>query len=303
MKYAVTSFQNLKLNTKLNMISLSIFIGGIITINLILSNLIFPQTETRLKEKALLAIETMNAVRNYTSTQVKPELSERLKTDISFLPETVPAYSAREVFAHLKSNPEYENFDYKEATLNPTNLKDQADAFETSLIEKFRENEGREQISGFRKIDRQSYYYLARPLEVKDASCLECHGHPEQAPQSLLTIYGENGMGWQLNEIVASQIATVPANQTRESVHNLKWSLSMIFSLCLIIILIIFYWFVKFSLIEPLQELATTAKRISKGKTNASFLHRQNDEIGILARSFNQMIANYHSALQKAKKN
>ena len=71
------------------------------------------------------------SVRNYRSTQVKLEMADRLSTEAYFIPETVPAYSAREVFAGLSKQPE------KEATLNPTNPRAQADQFETEITQQF----------------------------------------------------------------------------------------------------------------------------------------------------------------------
>ena len=58
-------------------------------------------------DRAFMLMETMNSIRNYTSTQVQPELSSRLETEEVFLPQTVPAYSAREVFEHLRTQEEY----------------------------------------------------------------------------------------------------------------------------------------------------------------------------------------------------
>jgi hypothetical protein len=44
--------------------------------------------------------------------------------DKQFLPQTVPAYAATETLAQLRKK--YPNYDYKEATLNPTNPRDRS---------------------------------------------------------------------------------------------------------------------------------------------------------------------------------
>ncbi|WP_256973366.1 DUF3365 domain-containing protein, partial [Nostoc sp. T09] len=45
--------------------------------------------------------------------------------------------AARRVFENFKANWQYKDLIYKQATLNPTNLDDQADRFEAKLIERF----------------------------------------------------------------------------------------------------------------------------------------------------------------------
>ena len=134
-------FKNFKLGTKLNIILVGILISAIAASSIFLSSILETQIEQKVADKAFLIIETMNSVRNYTSSQVKPELADRLATEAYFLPETVPAYSAREVFEGLREQSEYQNFLYKEATLNPTNPRDQADQFETAIVQQFRQNQ------------------------------------------------------------------------------------------------------------------------------------------------------------------
>ncbi|MGL4882241.1 MAG: Tll0287-like domain-containing protein, partial [Waterburya sp.] len=169
---------------------------------MLLSIVLQNYAEKVIAERALMLIETMNSVGNYTSTQVNPELASRLETEPIFLPQTVPAYSAREIFERLRSNEEYSQFFYKEATLNPTNIRDQADSFETQIIKAFQNNPESQQ-QGFRSIPGGEFFYIARPIKVEKESCLRCHSTPELAPASLVSTYGSsNGFNWKLNDIV-----------------------------------------------------------------------------------------------------
>ena len=203
-------FKNLKLGLKLNILLGTILLFLTITMGLILSGVLQSYAEQVIADKASMLIETMNSVRNYTSTQINPELSSRLETEEVFLPQTVPAYSAREVFEHLRSDEQYNQFFYKEATINPTNVRDKADKFETEIIQAFRDNPEK-QKQGFRSIPGGEIFYIARPLKIEKESCLRCHSDPKIAPASLITSYGDqNGFGWQLNEIVGAQVVSVP---------------------------------------------------------------------------------------------
>ena len=131
-------FKDLKLANKLTSVLLCVFMGGMLLSGAALSSLLNYRAESEITSKALMLIQTMGAVRNYTSNQVQPELLEKLETE--FLPESVPAYSAREVFEKFRADPSYNEFFYKEATLNPTNPRDKADEFETKIIQSFRQS-------------------------------------------------------------------------------------------------------------------------------------------------------------------
>ena len=81
-------------------------------------------------QNARLLMETALATRAYTSRQVGPLLETQMK--YTFLPQSVPSYSATEVFGGLRKKfPEYS---YKEATLNPTNPRDRAVDWETDIV-------------------------------------------------------------------------------------------------------------------------------------------------------------------------
>jgi len=112
-----------------------LFLGGILLSGLALSRTMQHEAETEMASRATMLTQTMNAVRSYTSEQIKPQLADKLATDASFVRETVPAYSAREVFEQFRKASEYKDFLYKEAALNPSNLRDQADSFESALVE------------------------------------------------------------------------------------------------------------------------------------------------------------------------
>ena len=296
--------KNLKLGTKLNLILVSILISAITASGIFLSSILETQIEHEVADKAFLIIETMNSVRNYTSSQVKPELASRLATEAYFLPETVPAYSAREVFEGLRKQSEYQNFHYKEATLNPTNPRDQADLFETDIIQQFRQNQQLKEETGFRTIGNEKFYYIARPLAIKKASCLDCHGDPAKAPVNLVSTYGsKHGFGWQLNEIVASQIVSVPASNVYQAARKLKLMVLGIVGAIFLVAIALINLFLNKSIIQPVKNMAALSNDISTGNLDLRFNHKNKDEIGSLARSLNRMIQSLQMALQMIDEN
>ena len=295
----LSAFKDWKLGTKLNFILISILISAIALCGFLLSRVLETKVEKEVADKAFLIIETMNSVRNYTSTQVKPELASRLTTEAYFIPETVPAYSAREVFEELRKQPDYQNFLYKEATLNPTNPRDRADRFETKITQEFRQNKQLKEKTGFRSDSNGKFYYIARPLEIKKASCLECHDTPAKAPANLVSTYGkEHGFGWKLNEIVASQIVSVPASKVYEAANQLKLIVLGIVGITFLSAIALINLFLKFSIIKPIKKMAILSNEISTGNLDLQFHHNSKDEIGILTKSLNRMIQSLKMAFE-----
>lgn len=291
-------FKNLKLGTKLNFLLLLIFLGVVGTSGLALSKILGDNAKEKVASQAFLLLETMSSVRDYTADQINPQLAPRLEKEDLFLPQTVPAYSAREVFEKLRKREQYSNFFYKEATLNPTNPRDKADAFETNVVEKFREQSGLQEVTGFRSLPSGEIFYVARPLVISEQSCLRCHSTPEQAPKSQISTYGrDNGFGWKLNEIIGAKVISVPASAVFNEARRLQilviGSLSIFFLLAMIIINL----FLKFAVTNPLKRMAQLSKQVSTGDMKGEFEHPAHDEIGILAASLNRMKVSLEMAM------
>ncbi len=290
--------KNLKLGTKLNLLLLLIFLGVVGTSGLALSKILGDNAKEKVASQAFLLLETMSSVRDYTADQINPELAPRLEKEEWFIPQTVPAYSAREVFEKLRKREQYNNFFYKEATLNPTNPRDKADPFESSIVEKFRNQSALKEVTGFRSLPSGELFYVARPLVISEQSCLRCHSTPEQAPKSQLATYGrDNGFGWKLNEIIGARVISVPSSAVFNEARRLQvlviGSLSVFFLLAMIIINL----FLKFAVTNPLKRMAQLSKQVSTGDMKGEFEHPAHDEIGILAASLNRMKVSLEMAM------
>lgn len=294
----------LKLATKFNLLLMVVFIGGILISGVTLSSVLQQRAQDEVTSKALVLIETINAVRSYTNNRVNPLLAPRLETEPAFIAETVPAFAATEIFADLRKNKEYKDFFYKEATLNPTNLRDKADSFETQIVERFRNETGTKEISGFRDFPGGQLFYIARPLAIKEESCLRCHSTPEAAPKSQLATYGtKNGFGWKLNEIVATQIISVPANEVFANAHR---SISLVMVILIgvfALVVMVINFLLKRTVIQPIKQMAKTAQAVSVGEINSDFEQKSNDEIGVLAAAFNRMKSSLEIAMKLLQKN
>lgn len=294
----LNSLNNMKLGRKLNLILLVVVLSILLLNSLFLSIILQKNVEQEIASKALVLIETMKSVRDYTRLQISPELTNVMNEENRFFPQTVPGYSAREVFDNLRKQPQYSEFFYKEATINPTNLRDKADSFEAQLVEEFRNNPNLKQKTGFRQFSGGDIFYVSRPLAVTEQSCLQCHSTPAAAPKSQITVYGdENGFGWKLNEIVGAQVVSVPASNVLMEAQKLKFNVIGLLSLGFLAAIVAINVFLKQSIVKPLTQMAQWAKQASTGNATASFEHQSQDEIGILAASLKRLKVSVDMAL------
>ncbi len=239
-------------------------------------------------QQAQLMMQSMGAARDYTTSQVKPLLETLQIHQRSFLPQTVPAYAATESFGFIRKN--YPDYEYKEATLNPTNLRDRAVDWEADIINSFRNHPDRKELSGERQAATGPSLFLARPLRI-GAPCLQCHDLPREAPVALIRHYGpNNGFGWKLGEVVGAQIVSVPMsvplNMARKGMRSLLVYLVVVFVFSLAVLNLVLY----LTIAKPVARLSGMADKISLGELEIPDLPvKGKDEISQLAGSFNRM--------------
>lgn len=297
------NFNNFKLAKKLTILLSIVFIIGIILSGLALSSILNYKAQNEISTKAFLLNETINSIRKYTSTEIAPELANRSRSD-EFLAQTIPSYSVRKIFDNLqKSDDLYQGFYYKSAMLNPSNVQDKADAFETVIIEQFQKNKILKELQGFRTIGNQEVFYIAHPLSLTDSTCLKCHGIPEDAPKRMIEIYGTtNGFNWPLNEVIGTQIVSVPASQilqnARQSFVLVMGVVATVFAVTIIITNV---WLKRF-IVGPIKKIAQVAEAVSTGDMDAEFEKVSNDEVGNLVEAFTRMKLSLAMAIKKFEK-
>jgi HAMP domain-containing protein len=277
----------MKLLLKFNLVFVAVFLLGIGLTGLVTRELLQRNAQEEVLQHARFMMEKALAVRSYTSTQVAPLLETQMK--YSFLPQSVPAFSATEVLAKLQKN--YPEYSYKEATLNPTNPRDRAIEWEVDVISEFRKSAEVKEFVGERDTPSGRSLYIARPIKIGDAACLRCHSTVDAAPKTLVEKYGPaNGFGWTLNEVVGAQMVSVPMAvpmQRAERAFGVFMALlTAVFVAIGVLLNVMLWWLV----IRPVTKLSSIADRVSLGDMQApAFEAKSRDEIGVLAQSFTRM--------------
>jgi len=247
-----------------------------------------------LRQAGLMAASAL-AIRNYTDQYITPVLEKTTEHTTVFLPQAIPFFASTTTFQQIRQT--YPDYTYKEAALNPTNLRDRATDWEADIINYFRNSPKETELVRLRDAATGPSLSLAHPIRA-ESGCLQCHSQPGLAPKALIKHYGaQNGFGWNLGEVIGAQIVSIPTSlplkMARQGLTELLINLSVIFLAAILLIDTGLYFIV----IRPLRKISISADRISQGEMDLEQLPvRGNDEVAQVTRSFYRM----HTSLKKA---
>jgi protein-histidine pros-kinase len=286
----------MKIRTKLNLVLLAVFAVSLVVVGWMSYRVLRDNARQEVAQHAGIMLEAALSMRHYTVQQVKPLLEMQLQR--AFLPQSVPAYAATEIFQALRA--QYADYTYKEATLNPTNPRDRATDWESDIVHEFRNDPSKSELLGERETPTGRSLYLARPIQITNQACLACHSTAEAAPETMIDLYGTaNGFGWQHQEIVGAQIVSVPMSvpiqKAEKAFYTFMGSLLVVFA-CLFAILNIM---LSAIVIKPLARMSQLADAVSTGHLELpEFAVRGRDEIAVLAQSFNRLRRSLEQAMR-----
>ncbi len=254
----------MRLETRFAGIIASCFVFGICTAGYISYRLEARQAREEVKQKADMVLETAMAVRAYTSEEVAVAL-QALDDKGSFHAAQVPSFAAQSAMRRLAQKlPEYQ---YRESSLNPTNLNDRATDWEVGLLRAFQADPQRTELSGELGAGQDRQYYVARPIRMGSPACLYCHSTPEAAPKAMVARYGAgNGFGWRMGDVVGLQlvrVSTAPAEaKAFNSVVVTIGSITSVFVLAAAVMLLL----LRRHVTSPLEALTRVALATSLDK-------------------------------------
>ncbi len=284
------------LATKFNLILIPVLALGFYVLSTLTHTTLQENAKVDIVTRAGLMMDSAGAVRAYTVEEIKPLLVTQLRH--KFLPQSVPAYAATQAFMRLqKHNPDYS---YKEATLNPTNPTSRAVDWESDVIQMFRNNDKLDEFAGVRDTPSGRSQFLARPIRISNPDCLTCHSVPQNAPATMLEVYGRaNGFGWKMNEVVGAQIVSVPMDVAIHQADSAYRSFMTVLSIVFVAIIVLANLFLHFLVVRPIRRMSKTAEQLSTGDMSApEFAERGHDEVSVLAASFNRMRRSLDNAMK-----
>ncbi|HEU0290692.1 MAG TPA: DUF3365 domain-containing protein [Burkholderiales bacterium] len=283
------------LRLKFNLVLLVVFALGLGVTGYISFDLLHKNAREEVLRNAGVMMEAALSMRGYTVAQVRPLLPYDPE---KFHPQSVPAYAATEIMSQLRKK--YSDYAYKEAALNPTNPRNRAVEWENDIVNSFRNNPDRGEISGVRDTPTGLSLYLARPFQIKDKACLACHTTAETAPAAMVKIYGpNNGFGWKHMEVIGAQIVSVPMSLPVENANRAFYTFMASLSAVFVALFVILNLMMSLLIVRPITKMSEAANEISTGNLDIpEFPEKGGDEVSLLARSFNRMRRSLEKAIE-----
>jgi HAMP domain-containing protein len=236
------------------------------------------------------------SIRDYTQDEIQPLLAEQ--SQVQFLPQTVPAYSAHTTFRNFRAR--FPQFFYKEASLNPTNPSDLARDWEVDIFQNLKNHPQIDHDLWLRNSDDGVFFTVSFPLRLSSEACMICHSDPDKAPASMVALYGKkNGFGYKYKDMIAAQIISVPMSSAQDKIWHSFWLFIGITSVIFLVLLVLLDFLLHQLVVRPLKRLAKTAEQVSMGDSSVSeYEYESRDEVGSLSSSFNRMRRSLDSAIK-----
>jgi protein-histidine pros-kinase len=247
-------------------------------------------------QNARIMIEAASAIRSYTAQSIKPLLEQQMK--IQFLPHSIPSFAAQTNLKMVRTKlPEYS---YREPTLNPTNISDRAVDWEADIINDFRSDANKKETMVIRDAVGGRFVILARPLRVGSQACLSCHSTAENAPATLVALYGsQNGFGWKLGDVVGAQVVSIPLAVPLDRAYQALIWFMIALAATFVVIIFVVDLLLRFVVVTPVVEISKMANSVSMGNLDTpEYIRETNDEIGTLSMSFNRMRRSLQNAMK-----
>jgi len=277
----------MRLLIKFNLALFTAFAIGFVAAGFVSRSLLLQNAREEILQNARMIMASALASRAYTSGQIAP-LLRKLDTD-EFLPQTVPAFGATEQFNSFHK--QFPDFAYKEATLNPTNLRDKATDWEVDIVDRFRQYPDQSEIVVERDTPTGRQLSLAKPLKIEDPACLSCHSTVDAAPPSLLKKYGPaNGFGWRLHDVIGAQVVSVPMALPIKRAENAFFAFMSSMGGIFLIIFGLLNVMLGVIVVRRVTHMARVADEVSLGRLEGEDFETQGkDELSRLGQSFQRM--------------
>ncbi|QBF33996.1 DUF3365 domain-containing protein [Thalassococcus sp. S3] len=284
------------LSAKFNLMMLGTFVVALVVSTGLSYLLLYQDARQQIMQEVAIMSEQSDVIRDYTAREITPLLAMQMED--TFLPQSVPFWSAHTTFRNLQER--FPNYSVEFPAINPTNPANRSDPWQANIITEFRNDPDLTELVREREEAGQRILSVARPIRIENQGCLACHSTPEAAPAGYVAVYGrDNGFGWQMDEIVAAQIVSVPMqvalDRVGQRMSDVAIGLTVIFGVLALILNLLLHRLV----LSPLRQISEMADDVSLGNLDRETVEiRSNDEIGSLAQSFTRMRRSFVNAMK-----
>ena len=217
--------------------------------------------------------------REYMSSVVKDEPEQ----NYNLVPQVVATQVARRVTQNSK-------FYVRQVSLRYRNPQNRPDPYETAQLQGFIKNPDAEVYGIVRSGGDDIFRYL-QPMRAT-ASCLECHGSYETAPNFVRKRFppGHYSYNYRVGEVIGAVSVTIPVKDLYAQLGaNLKLDLLSRGAVFLIVITVMGAIMSR-QIIRPIKLLSDGIISVTKtGRFDKKLPQSTHDEIGMLIGAFNEM--------------
>ena len=261
------------------------------------------QMDELLTTQTELALHFDIAIRSYVGQTIRPFAAGRVEQG-EFIPEVMSSsFIARSIFEDLRN--EFPDYVIKFSSDNPRNPQNTATPEEIEMIRYFETHPEANTWSGPVNMDGRQYlaHFYARRMEP---SCLQCHGDPADAPDSLIKRYGDTGgFDRKLGSVIALDTVAIPTGAYKAAAmkHTLANSLMLTVGICLFLAAV--YWAFHVFVARKLALISNHFRQTTAYAENGlvgPIEYDRDDEIGVVVDSFNALagrLQKFHESLEQ----
>jgi PAS domain S-box-containing protein len=176
----------------------------------LLEEKIFKQTE--------LVMAYLESTRSYIREVLRPRMYEELDEDQFIIEAMSTSYITRVIMDRFKET--LPAIKYRRTAMGARNPDFEANTQEREMIEYFRAHPEEQEWHTVKRLDSERYFTLYRPV-IFSASCMHCHGEPENAPAVINQSYGEvRGFQQKVDEVGGILSISIPLEEGLTQIWN-----------------------------------------------------------------------------------
>jgi len=182
------------------------------------------------------------------------------------------------------------NLEYKFASKNPTNNVNQADEYELEVLKKFEDNNLTYYDEVIERNGEQIMFY-ALAVQRNNETCLKCHGDPNDAPKSMVNMYGDNGFHEKLGDLHAINVVYAPMNDVIS-----MWEIYLVLNIFSLIVFILIYFTLRYFFIELNHKdklLSKQSRFAALGEMISMIAHQWRQPLTGMSMSINNLLLDY----------
>lgn len=229
--------------------------------------------ESEISQRSRMLLAQSDAVQDYVKTVLRPEMFDTLPQGRFVLKAMSSSYISRQVMARLNVN-DASDYHYRRVSRNSRNPESTPDAVEAALIETFRKDRSRVFWEDTKEVGGRQYHLVARPVTFK-ASCMQCHGTPDDAPHELIDIYGPTaGFHYEVGEVGGVVVAGFPVDMIRMPALELTYQYLSLYILGILCFAVLISLFFDQLVMKNLHKLSDVFKTRFSGEAELPIIER-----------------------------